>query len=242
MKMPATAGGRKGRGGMPTTLFGGLLRCGRCGGSVVAVNAYRYGCAAAKDRGKSVCIGIGARKRDVDSALLTHLRDEILAPATIARIEREAIRLSSALDGQAGDVAGESRRQAREVEAEVGRLVEAIAAVGTSPALTERLRIAETRLDEIKRSTARTSVATLPSAIRAHVRSIARGIDEAAREHPVEARTALRQAFGDIQLVEREGTIFAAFEDTAERLLLAVGGQYLGRVAGAGFEPATFGL
>ena len=73
----------------------------------------------------------------------------------------------------------------------------------------------------------------ITSAIRAHVRSIARGIDEAARENPVEARAALREAFGEIELVEREGTIFAAFEDTAERLLLAVGGQYLGRVAGA---------
>jgi hypothetical protein len=58
--------------------------------------------------------------------LLTHLRDEILAPATIARIEGEAIRLCSALDGQAGAGAGESRRQMREVE--VGRLIEAIPA------------------------------------------------------------------------------------------------------------------
>jgi len=39
---------------------------------------------------------------------------------------------------------------------------------------------------------------------------------------------ALREAFGNIELVEREGALCAAFEDTAERLLLAVGGQYLG--------------
>jgi hypothetical protein len=36
--------------------------------------------------------------------------------------------------------------------------------------------------------------------------------------------------------------LFAEFEDAAERLLVAVGGASMGRVAGAGFEPATFGL
>ena len=39
MASPRRAGGRKGRGGVPTTLLGGILRCGHCGGSVVKVNA-----------------------------------------------------------------------------------------------------------------------------------------------------------------------------------------------------------
>ena len=32
MASPRRAGGRKGRGGVPTTLLGGVLRCGQCGG------------------------------------------------------------------------------------------------------------------------------------------------------------------------------------------------------------------
>lgn len=44
---PKISGG--GRSGYPTTLLGGILRCGRCGGAVVGVNAYRYGCAARED-------------------------------------------------------------------------------------------------------------------------------------------------------------------------------------------------
>ena len=51
MASPRRAGGRKGRGGVPTTLLGGILRCGQCGGSVVKVNVRTYGCAAHKDRG-----------------------------------------------------------------------------------------------------------------------------------------------------------------------------------------------
>ena len=35
---------------------------------------------------------------------------------------------------------------------------------------------------------------------------------------------------------------YAECDNAAERLLLAVGGVSMGRVAGAGFEPATFGL
>ncbi len=42
--------GRKG-GRPPRTLFGGLLRCGTCGGKLVAINAWGYGCSAHHDRG-----------------------------------------------------------------------------------------------------------------------------------------------------------------------------------------------
>jgi hypothetical protein len=65
------------------------------------------------------------------------------------------------------------------------------------------------------------------------VRRLARGIEDAARENPVLARPLLRDTFGEIRLVPLEGTIYAVFEDAAERLLLAVGGTKISRVAGA---------
>jgi hypothetical protein len=45
-----------------------------------------------------------------------------------------------------------------------------------------------------------------------------------------------------VQLIEDSGAVYAECDNAAERLLLAVGGVSMGRVAGAGFEPATFGL
>ncbi|MBK6599932.1 MAG: recombinase zinc beta ribbon domain-containing protein [Proteobacteria bacterium] len=51
--------GHRGRGGAPRTLFGGLLRCGHCGGPMIAVHT-RYGCAAHKTRGSAICQGTSA--------------------------------------------------------------------------------------------------------------------------------------------------------------------------------------
>ena len=47
---------------------------------------------------------------------------------------------------------------------------------------------------------------------------------------------------GDVQLIEENGSVYAECDNAAERLLLAVGGVSMGRVAGEGFEPSTFGL
>ena len=51
MEAPRQGVARRGRGGAPRTLFGGLLRCERCGGPMIAVHARYYGCAAHKTRG-----------------------------------------------------------------------------------------------------------------------------------------------------------------------------------------------
>lgn len=43
--------GKVKKGGPNRTYFGGLMKCTYCGGSIVAINATQYGCAAHKDRG-----------------------------------------------------------------------------------------------------------------------------------------------------------------------------------------------
>ena len=68
------------------------------------------------------------------------------------------------------------------------------------------------------------------------------GLDVALRADIARARDALRAMLGDVQLLEEKGAIYAEWDNAAERLLLAVGGASMGRVAWAGFEPATFGL
>lgn len=232
MATPLRAGGRRGPGRDPTTLFGGLLRCGHCGGAMVAVSATNYGCAAAKDRGAAVCRGVQVRRREVDEALIAHLREAILAPDALASLDREAKRLLAAVNGEAARTAGETRRQEAEIRAEVGRLTEAIAAVGISAALADRLRQAETRLDGVKRARTRANIETLPSAIAGRVRAVAQGIDAALREDVAAARPLLREAFGEVRLVPKLGTVYAEFEDVAARVVLAVSGASINRVAG----------
>jgi len=83
-------GKRRTTGGHPRTLFGGLLRCGYCGGAMIAVSAHQYGCAARKDRGVAVCQGIYASRRGTDAQLLAALRGS-LAAGNSARDHRQRV-------------------------------------------------------------------------------------------------------------------------------------------------------
>jgi site-specific DNA recombinase len=125
---------------------------------------------------------------------------------------------------------------------EIERLTDAVAQMGLSTALAERLRKAEAERDALKRARTRAATAPLPSAIRAQVHALVTGLDVALRADVARARDALRAMLGDVQLIEENGAVYAECDNAAERLLLAVGGVSMGRVAGEGFEPSTFGL
>jgi len=56
------------------------------------------------------------------------------------------------------------------------------------------------------------------------------------------ARAAIAQLVGTITVQQTEDGIYAEMEARPDRVLLAATGAHLGLVAGAGFEPATFGL
>ncbi len=127
----------------PRTLFGGLLRCGLCGGAVVAVSSHRYGCAARKDRGKVVCPGVLASRKETDARLLSLLRDELLSPGSVEELQREVDKIFADAKQHAG-IDQESRAaRTRALDAEISRLVDGIATVGVSEALAVRLRAAE---------------------------------------------------------------------------------------------------
>jgi len=68
---------------------------------------------------------------------------------------------------------------------------------------------------------------------RAQVHALVTGLDVALRTDVARARDALRAMLGDVQLIEESGAVYAECDNAAERLLLAVGGVSMGRVAGA---------
>ena len=65
------------------------------------------------------------------------------------------------------------------------------------------------------------------------------GLDVALRTDMARARDALRAVLGDVQLIEENGAVYAECGNAAERLLLAVGGVSMGRVAGEGTRQAS---
>ncbi|TMH32378.1 MAG: recombinase family protein [Betaproteobacteria bacterium] len=265
MKTPLKEGGRAGPGRAPSTLFGGILRCGICGGSMVKINARDYGCAAHKDRGPAVCSGLAVRLADVDRALTDHLCGVLSSPGTIAKIEAMVRGIvAERLSSRSRDTVA-ARREA--LEREISRLVEAIAQAGSSRALVERLVRAEAELEALRRATAGHKAELHPSSIGPGLRTRLADLSAALRLDIVDARAAMQEAFGTVRLlpehlVPREDRIdevlgdelsdvalqgakvhvYAEFENTAERLALAVGGAKTNLVAGEGFEPSTFGL
>ncbi len=135
----------------PRTLLGGLLRCGVCGGAMIAANKRYYGCAAHKDRGPAVCTGTFAPRGETERRLVSELRDQVLGPDAVARIGERVRQLLADLERQAmSDIEATPARIAA-AEAEVARLVDAVAEMGLSDALKRRLKIAEDELEALKK-------------------------------------------------------------------------------------------
>src|SRR5262249_50503365 len=126
MDAPRKRGGQRGRSAPAKTLFGGLLRCGLCGGAMVAVSPRYYGCAAHKDRGPAVCSGTFAPRAKTDNRLVAELQTQVLAPDAVAKVEARVRVLLSDVQARLVDHAVASAARVKELTGEIRRLVDAI--------------------------------------------------------------------------------------------------------------------
>ena len=243
----ATARARMGRrrhaaGPRPRTLFGGLLRCGLCGGAVVAVSSHRYGCAARKDRGKVVCPGVLAPRKATDARLLSLLRDELLSPESREELQREVDKIFADAKQHAGIDQETRAARARALDAEISRLVDGIATVGVSEALAARLRAAEAARAALANEPVALPVAAPPD-ITTQYKQLVLDLQTALASDADRARTVMGEIFDSITLSQEGPETWADVESHADRALIAAaGGASLTVVAGTGFEPVTFGL
>jgi DNA invertase Pin-like site-specific DNA recombinase len=226
------AGGR-GRGATPRTLFGGLMTCGRCGGAVVAVDARRYGCAAAKDRGATVCTGVAVPREAADERLLDVVRAAFLSPESRLELQQAVHELTRAAARQAREADRAAAGQRADLQAEVDRLVEAIAAVGVSPALAARLQAAEARLQAAAApAPVPLGAVNMRAALADYERRVQR-LEVALAEDRDAARRMLAELLGGITIRPGpDGQVWADLE-SSEPARLLVAGSLLGWVAGA---------
>jgi len=237
MAKPRAIGGTKGKGAKVRSLFGGLLKCGTCGGAVTAVNVGIYGCVARKDRGTTVCAGVSVNRKKLEARMLAMVREELLAPARLAELQDQVRQIAAARlreQARAGDGA---QRRLGELEREIGNLVQGIASVGVSEALSARLRAAEAekaRLQPIGVPRQLGGPSEAVPAVLARYKAKLMGLLGAMETDVDKARTGLAELLGEIVITREPGGTYAELDASPERILLAAGGS-LGVVAGARF-------
>lgn len=220
------ANGSKGKGARPKTLLGGLMTCGRCGGAVIAVSASTYGCAAHKDRGPAVCKGVRVSRKAADLRLLAVVREDLLSPSAVVELRDHVAELLDAQRKGAAGAAGSAKADLAKVDREISRLVDAVAAVGHSDALTARLRVSETR-----RATLASQIERKPAPVikiddlMARYRRELLALENALTAEPERARAALREYFGKIYIEKAGAEVWAAFTADPSRLLLRAAGD-----------------
>lgn len=233
MARPRTAGGTRGKGQAPRTLFGGLVSCGLCGGAVVAVNTRLYGCAARKDRGTPVCAGVLVPRADLEARLLSLLRDDLASPDALAEVQAEVAHLVGKARREAARAGAGARARLAELEREIGHLVDAVARSGLTGALQERLEAAEGERARLRAAPRADAVPERLEGVLAAYRAKLVDLRGALGQDVPRARELLQDALGPVRLVPEGKEVYAEVESRADRLLVAAGGLSLGVVAGS---------
>lgn len=195
----------------PRHLLSGILRCGECGGPMVVIDRYRYGCATAKDRG--TCPGIRVARKLADDALLASVRNDLLSEAAFKAYQRAATAHLRRVSGQSGQALAAA-------QAWHGNVMAAIRAGVLTPSTRADLEAAEAAVAAARQAK---PVALLPRA-RDRWQRIVRDLDAHARNTTL-ARAALMDVIGDCIPVRNEnGDLFA--EIAASQIALVAGAGY----------------
>ncbi len=222
------------RGASSAYLFSGFLRCASCGANLIIVSGggkgARYGCPQHWNR-KACPNRITIRSSEVEAQLLSGLQDQVLSVEAICAVVDGAMRTV-----RQKEAADQRESKIREVEAEVRRLVAAIAKIEQSDAMLDALREREAELRTLRM--AKTTGTTLTEDdIRDFVQKALSNIPALLKKQPELAKAKLAEHLTAITMVPQDDGSYLA---EGEWDLLGVRGPVM--VAGAGFEPATFGL
>ena len=211
IRSQSRASGVKGR--PPRHLLSGILRCGECGGPMVVVDRYRYGCAAAKDRG--TCSSTVRLSRTIaEDAMLAGVRAELLTEARFRQYQKAA---RAELRRRAPDT-GRKLAEALRVR---DNLMAAIKAGIITPTTKAEMERAETAVAEAQRlASAPKPDILLPRARERWERLVATLAD---RRMP-EVRATLQALIGEAIVRNENGDLVAE-----------VAGSQIAMVAGAGF-------
>ncbi len=183
-----------------------------------------YGCNRRHDQGEAVCRGFSIRRDVVEARLLSMVREGMLSPQVAAEFEDELRGQVGAYIEQQMSATTAARRRLAQLDDEIQRIVDAMATVGSSAALASRLQASERERDQLAAEAREfPGVAIeLPDVAKIY-RDRLLTLNTALKREAVEARTALREILGRVDIELREGAQVWAKIETAPALLMALG-------------------
>ena len=235
---------RKAGAGRPAKhLLSGLLACGVCGNSFVLRNRASYACGSYWN-GRACTNSLHVSREFIEGGMVAGIREYFACDEVVQTVERY---VRDGLKRAARPKADPAPRIAA-LEQEIGNLADAFAAglLRSSPALAARLAAAEDELARLQaerkvRPVAGVFVGDIPERIAA----IAARLNSALRAGGDRAREGLRSALGDRISLTPDASgrlLWADYSLGLLPLFPGAEGKADLMVAGAGFEPATFGL
>jgi site-specific DNA recombinase len=220
----------------PRYLLTSILKCKPCGSNYVMVNASHYGCSGYVN-GRVCANDVMADRRVLEDKLLTAIKQDLLSDASIEAFKTKIRRALLKPSTNGPRIAA--------LEVEISNLTDAIATGLRSSSVLRRLEAAEAELQKLKDEEVVVDAAAVMAAIPAAVARY-RAMVEDLGNAPIDigaAREVLKEMVGEIRLrPEPNRGLVAEFGLSETPIRAAVGGKYIGLVAGVGFEPTTFGL
>ncbi len=219
----------------PKYLLSGIIRCGQCSGAYVIVDYYRYGCATNKDRGDATCSNrIKVARTTLEGKLLAGIKSELLSEKAYRLFEEEVRRLLKDQHPDPRQAKQEGAKAQTEIDNIMLAIRQGIITHSTKQALEQaeaRFAASQQKLKDIQ--------AWQPTQILPRAREIYRKLVQKL-EHindVISAREAIKAIVGKIELKPENGELWAEIKQDGLAAL-----SKITVVAGAGFEPTTFGL
>ncbi len=237
-------------------LLSGIMVCGECGGNYIMHDSRAYGCSSHTNGGKHLCSNkLRVKRETAETAILRNVREQLFDESIVARVTEQIETAVSAIHEAESGHPKELRQSIRALEERIEKVADAIESMGISHTLSARLLKLENERDSaLQRLQAATEkqaqIESLPDVVPILVERWRQLVEEIGtissnphvRLEEIEgAREQLKTLLGRVELRPRDGILWAYPPSNAEGLAEA-SPLHIKVVAGAGFEPATFGL
>ena len=240
----------------PKYLFSGLTKCGECGAGFIIYSRDHLGCFGTRDRG--TCTNkLTIARQEVEERVLCALQDKLMRQDFFEEFCREFAKEMNRLRMEQRAGLSGAKRGLERVKRDIQKVIEAIKAGFALPELKMEMDALQARKEELlaSLSTAEEPAPLLHPTMADLYRSKVQKLAEALQREDtrLEASEMLRGLIDAIVLTPEKGQLRVELRGNLAAMLIAA--QETKRspdtgdllvpvqlVAGAGFEPATFGL